>query len=296
MRTIVFIADEAQAGRSAASVLRREMRLSGGLIARLKLVPGGLTRNGLPLKTNELIAAGDVLSAAVGESPADEDRAPLPFPVLFEDEDILVIDKPAGAAVHGSRYDDTVPSVESDVNAYYGKEGLFHPVSRLDRGTTGVMLIAKNGFMHELLALQLHTNAFKRYYLGAAEGIFSEAEGTISLPIARIEGSAIKREIREDGAPSVTHYRVIWDKHVGRPVSLVEFLLETGRTHQIRLHTAAVGHPLVGDWLYGTEDRERIARPALHSARLIFTHPLTGQRQELCSPLPNDMLALFEAE
>ncbi len=124
MRMIEFRAGKQQAGRSAASVLRREMRLSGGLIARLK-VAGGLFRNGLPLKTNELIEEGDLISAAVGESPAQEGRSPLPFPILFEDDDILIIDKPAGAAVHGSRYDDAVPSVESAVSAYYGKPGLF---------------------------------------------------------------------------------------------------------------------------------------------------------------------------
>ena len=119
-------------------------------MARLKQVPGALLRNGLPVRTNERVAAEDIVSAAVGESPAESGRAALPFPILFEDEDILVADKPAGAAVHGSRYDDTVPSVEEAVNAYCGKPGLFHPVNRLDRGTTGVMAVAKNGWMHEL--------------------------------------------------------------------------------------------------------------------------------------------------
>lgn len=290
MRTIEFTAGEKQHGRSAASVLRREMRLSGGLIARLKQ-SGGLFRNGMPLKTNELITAGDVISAAIGESPADENRIPLPFPVLFEDEDILIIDKPAGAAVHGSRYDDSVRSVEEAVNAYYGREGLFHPVSRLDRGTTGVMVIAKNGYMHELLSEQLHTGAFMRFYLGIAEGAFAEKAGNIELPIARTPGSAIKREINATGAPSVTHYRVLKESN---GFSLVEYLLETGRTHQIRLHMAAVGHPLAGDWLYGREDRALIGRPALHSSRAVLLHPLSGGKLEIVSPLPADMAKLVE--
>ncbi len=289
MRIIEFKAGEAQHGRSAASILRREMRLSGGLIARLKAA-GGLFRNGMPLKTNELISAGDVISAAVGESPAVSGRLPLPFPILFEDEDILIVDKPAGAAVYGSRYDDAVPSVEAAVNAFFGKTGLFHPVSRLDRGTSGVMVIAKNGYMHELLGKQLHTDDFERYYLGAAEGCPPDTEGTIDLPIARVAGSAIKREISESGAPAVTHYRVL-RKSGG--FSLIEFRLETGRTHQIRLHMAAVGCPLAGDWLYGREDRALIARPALHSCRVVLTHPLSRRRLEIVSPLPPDIAAII---
>ncbi len=291
MRIIEFTAGEAQHGRSAASVLRREMRLSGGLIARLK-VSGGLARSGMPLKTNELILAGDVISVAVGESPAQaEDCVPLPFPVLYEDEDILIVDKPAGAAVHGSRYDDAVPSVEAAVNAYYGKAGLFHPVSRLDRGTSGAMVIAKNGYMHELLGRALHTADFERYYLGASEGCPPDTEGVIDLPIARVPGSAIKREISESGAPSVTHYRVL-KKNGG--FSLVEFRLETGRTHQIRLHMSAVGCPLAGDWLYGRENKALIARPALHSSRVVLLHPLSGEKLEVVSPLPEDIAKLFE--
>ena len=294
MRRISFTVTENEAGRSAASIFKNELRLSSSLLARLKQAPGALLRNGLPVRANERVAAGDIVSAAVGESPAESGRAELPFPILFEDEDILVIDKPAGAAVHGSRYDDTVPSVEEAVNAYCGKPGLFHPVNRLDRGTTGVMAVAKNGWMHELLMSKLHTGAFERLYLGVCEGIFAEKAGRIDLPIARVEGSAIKRGVSPLGAPAVTDYEVV-SEHVradGRTLSLVCFRLGTGRTHQIRVHCAAIGHPLAGDWLYGTEEKELIARPALHSARLRFTHPLTGERIELEAPLPEDMKRL----
>lgn len=290
MRVVEYTAGKEDSGRSVSSILKNELRLSSSLIARLKAVPFALIKNGLPVRTNERAAEGDVISAAVGESPAETGRQPLPCPILYEDEDILVIDKPAGWGTHISRYDDS-PSVEAAVNAYFGKKGLFHPVSRLDRGTTGAMLSAKNGWMHELLRKALHTGDYEREYLGVCLGSFNEKTGRTDLPIARAENSPIKREVREDGARAVTNYAVISEKN---GFSLVRFRLETGRTHQIRVHSAAMGHPLAGDWLYGAEDRALIARPALHSEKLAFTHPLTGRRIELNAELPQDIKRIIE--
>lgn len=290
MRVISYKVNEADEGRSVSAILRGELSLSNGLIARLKR-EGGIFLNGENAKTNMRVHSGDTVSAAVGESPAEIGRVSLPFPILFEDEDILIIDKPAGAAVHGSRYDDSVLSVEDAVNAYFGKAGLFHPVNRLDRGTTGAMAIAKNGFMHEKLAEKLHTNELERTYIGICEGIFEEKCGRIELPIARVEGSAIKREVSENGSPAVTNYRIISEKNRR---STAEFRLETGRTHQIRVHASAIGHPLVGDFLYGTEDKSLICRPALHSWKLAFVHPLNGVCIEVKAPLPDDMRRLTE--
>ena len=286
MHIISHTASEADAGRSVAALLRGELRLSNGLIARLKRIENGILLNGWPAKANMRVRPGDVVSAAIGESPAGSGRVPLPFAALYEDEDILVISKPAGMEVHGSRRDGDAPSVEAAVNAYFGKAGLFHPVNRLDRGTTGAMAIAKNGFMHEKLAALLHTGAFERVYIGVCEGVFAEKSGRIELPIARVEGSAIKREVREGGAAAVTNYHVIAEKN---GFSMIEFRLETGRTHQIRVHASSLAHPLAGDFLYGTENRRLIARPALHSWRLGFTHPLSGARIELTAPLPEDI-------
>ncbi len=290
MRIISHTATQADCGRSVAAILRGELKLSNGLIARLKR-EGGIFLNGECAKTNERVKAGDIVSAAVGESPEESGRSPLPFPILFEDEDILIINKPAGAAVHGSRYDDAAPSIEDAVNAYFGRVGLFHPVNRLDRGTTGAMAIAKSGFMHDKLAELLHTNAFERTYIGICEGSFEEKSGRLIFPIARVEGSAIKREVSQSGSPAVTNYRVLEGSN---GFSAVEFRLETGRTHQIRVHTAHIGHPLAGDFLYGTENRSLITRPALHSARLAFTHPLSGDVIEAEAPLPADMRKLLK--
>ena len=289
MRIIEFNVTEKEEGRSVSSVVRNELRLSSSLLARIKQAPGALLKNGLPVKTNERVQAGDMISAAVGESPAESGRDELPFPILYEDEDILIINKPAHWGTHISRYNDA-PSIEAAVNAYYGKTGLFHPVSRLDKGTTGVMLLAKNGWMHELLRRALHTEGYERRYIGICIGFFSEKAGRIDLPIARAEGSPIKREVSESGARAATNYEVIAEKN---GLSLVRFILETGRTHQIRVHCAAIGHPLAGDWLYGTEDRALITRPALHSERLAFLHPLTGEKMLIEAPIPEDMKKLL---
>ena len=290
MRILSYTVKQTDPFGSVAAVLRGGLRLSNGLIARLKR-SGGIMKNGLPARANERAMPGDVVSAAVGESPAKIGRAEPKLKILFEDEDILVIDKPAGWGTHISRHDPLAPSVEAAVDSYYGKQGLFHPVNRLDRGTSGAMAIAKNGFMHEKLALLLHTNAFERSYLGVIEGRFEEERGSIDLPIARDEASPIKRIVSAAGRSAVTNYRVIETKN---GFSLVEFTLKTGRTHQIRVHAAARGCPIVGDFLYGTENKSLIARPALHSVRLAFTHPLSGEGVRLSAPLPADILALIE--
>lgn len=289
MRILTQRITQAQSGRAVRDVLKNDMKLSSGLIARLKLDDHGITVDGRRVHTDYRLSAGEVLGARIGS--VGQRNCPTDFEILFEDTDILIINKRAGAAAHGSRYDDTVQSIERAVADYYGRNDMYHPVSRLDRGTTGVMLIAKNGYMHERLSQGLHTNAIVRSYLGVVKGMLDEACGTISLPIGRVEGSAIKRMVTKDGAMSVTHYAVI---ACSDAYSLLRFTLATGRTHQIRVHMSHMGSPLVGDWLYGVEDRSVIERPALHSERLDFVHPLTGQSLSISAPMPADIRRLTE--
>ena len=171
-----------------------------------------------------------------------------------------------------------------------GTDFLFHPVNRLDKGTTGLMVIAKSGYVHDLLRRTLHTDRFRREYRAVCLGCPSPLRGTVDTPIGRDETSAIRRCVRPDGAPAVTHYEVLAQ---GAGMSLLRLTPETGRTHQIRVHMASLGCPLAGDWLYGAEDPELIPRPALHSCALHFTHPVTGEDLHLTAPLPPDMLALL---
>ena len=177
--------------------------------------------------------------------------------------------------------------------AHYLGCDTFHPVNRLDRGVTGVMAVAKNGYMHQRCMAILHTDDFRREYRGICDGVPQPPAGTIDLPISRQPGSLLKRSIDPDGLPSRTEYEVLSVSH-GR--ALLRLRPITGRTHQLRLHMAAIGHPLTGDWLYGTEDRALIARPALHSYHLRMLHPVTGAVLDVTAPLPEDLQRLWKEE
>ncbi len=214
-----------------------------------------------------------------------------PLDVCYEDEDLLIIDKPAGIAVHQSTRDPEELTLENAVCHYLGGNISPHPVSRLDRGTSGLITFAKSGYIHERLRRQMHTDAFFRAYLGVATGRVTPANGTIELPIGMAQGSTYRHAIRQDGQAAKTAYESI---AVNERFTLLRLIPQTGRTHQLRLHMAAVGYPLAGDWLYGAEDRALIGRPALHSHELTLIHPITGVRIALTSEPPEDMRRLIE--
>lgn len=296
MRTLTRTISEAEAGRTVESVLTTELALSKSLIRRLKRRESGILLNGARAYTTARVQAGDVLAAEIGDAAASAVRPiGMPLAIAYEDEDLLVIDKPAGLAVHPTQNPDEA-TLEHALAAYLRLGETSHPVSRLDRGTTGLMAVAKNGYMHELLRRRLHTDAYFREYRGICAGELSPPAGQIDLPIGFAEGSRYRRAVAPDGAPSSTGYETLaaWPAPEGT-LSLLRLLPHTGRTHQLRVHLSAAGHPLLGDWLYGTEAPERIARPALHSAVLRFVHPLTGAVIDLSSPLPPDMAALLPA-
>lgn len=294
LRTLTRTIGEAEAGRTVESVLTNELALSKSLIRRLKRRETGILLNGARAYTTARVRPGDVLAAEIGDdAPRALRPVPLPLVIVYEDEDLLVLDKPAGLAVHPTQ-DPEETTLEHALTAYLKPGEAPHPVSRLDRGTTGLMAVAKNGYMHELLRRRLHTDAFSREYRGICIGVPSPPAGRIALPIGLADGSRYRRATVPGGAPSCTDYETLvsWDAPEGR-LSLLRLLPQTGRTHQLRVHLAAIGHPLLGDWLYGNEAPERIARPALHSAALRLVHPLTGAVLTLRAPLPADMAALL---
>ncbi|MBQ9347115.1 MAG: RluA family pseudouridine synthase, partial [Oscillibacter sp.] len=184
--------------------------------------------------------------------------------------------------------------LESDF--FRGTNFVFHPVNRLDRGTTGLMVVAKSGYIHDRLRRLLHTDAFRRTYRAVTVGVPVPESGTIDAPVGRDERSLVARMVRPDGKPAVTHFRTLasgtWTD--GTVLSLVELYPEAGRTHQLRVHMAHMGCPLAGDWLYGREDPSLIGRPALHAYRLELVHPVTGERLKLEAPLPPDMARLTQ--
>ena len=286
MRTLTFTIDEAWDGSTVKHVLRAKLHMAEGLIARLKLRETGLMRNGERVFTNAPVRTGDVLRVEIGDENGENAAPPIAAPLTFvyEDEDLAVLNKRADMAVHGSTGGRGC-TVANALAALWGRDAAFHPVSRLDRGTSGLMVIAKSAYVHDLLRRSLHTDAFRREYLALARGMFPEDSGTVDLPIGRDAASPTKRAVCQAGQPSRTDYAVL-ERFPGGALLRVRPL--TGRTHQIRVHMAATGHPLFGDALYGAAD-ETLCRPALHSAYLSLRHPVTGETLELAAPLPDDL-------
>lgn len=293
MARLTLTVSPEQSGRTVLSLLRRELGLSTGCVNRLKRVEAGLTCNGLRVFTNAVLQAGDILSVDLnaGETPTQIPPVPMDLDIVFEDEHLLVVNKSAPLSVIPSSLVPTEPTLAAGLMAYLGPSAAIHPVNRLDRGTTGLMVVAKSGYIHDQLRRRLHSGDFFRSYLAICVGVPEPPQGTIALPIGRAPGSAIRRQIDLAGQSARTDYRLL---RVRSGLSLVTLMPWTGRTHQIRVHMAAIGCPLAGDWLYGTEDRGLIPRPALHAVRLAFTHPVTGEHLSFTAPLPGDMKLLLE--
>ena len=282
------------AGADVNSLLRRRLGLSGTVLRRIKWLPDGITVDGVRVTVRYRVQPGQTLSVRISDPDSAGQPVPVdgPVDVVWEDADLAVVNKAPGVLVHPSHghFDDTVGNYLMARWRKNGEEAGFHPVHRLDKGTTGLLAVAKHPYGQEKLKNQLHTGDFRRVYLAVCDGIPAPPEGIIDAPIGAVPGSLIAREVRADGKAARTHYRVL---RTSGARSLVELELETGRTHQIRVHMAHIGCPLTGDFLYGTEDHDLISRPALHSSRLELTHPVTGERLALSLPLPEDMARLL---
>ena len=193
--------------------------------------------------------------------------------------------------MHPKADDAAAPSLAAMLTGYLGEGSVPHFVSRLDKGTSGLLIAAKSGYIHDRLRRALHSSELRREYRAVAVGQVTPPRGVIDAPIGRADGSIIRRCVREDGLVSRTEYEVL---QTTERFTLLRLRPETGRTHQLRVHMAYLGHPLAGDWLYGTEDKNLIARPALHSYELWFTQPVTGQELHFTAPIPQDMQRLLE--
>lgn len=293
MAQLTLTVSDAQNGRTVLSLLKRELQLSTGCVNRLKRTETGLTVNGQRVFTNAVLQAGDVLTANLDAAEQSSDIPPIPMEldIFYEDEHLLVLNKAAPLAVIPSSLAPDEPTLANGLAHYMGAGFSFHPVNRLDRGTTGLMIVAKNGYIHDQLRRRLHSGTFYRQYQAVCLGHPQPPCGSVDLPIGRAPDSAIKRQIDPEGQSAYSEYRTV---ETNCDFSLLELTPHTGRTHQLRVHMAALGHPLVGDWLYGREDRTLIARPALHAARLALTHPVTGAELNFTAPLPADMIRLME--
>lgn len=282
------------AGVKVDTLLRKRLHLSGTVIRRIKWLEDGILVDGVRVHTDFRPEAGQVLSVRLSDPDRRSEIVPAPGPldIVYEDDDVIVLNKAPGVSVHPGpgHYDDTLGNFLIDYYEKTGQEADFHPVHRLDRGTSGLIVTAKHPHAQEVLKNQLHTERFRRVYLAVCEGIPDPPAGVVDAPLGPKPGSLMEQEVRPDGKPARTRYETV-EVHSSR--ALLRLELDTGRTHQIRVHMAHMGHPLTGDFLYGTEDRSLIARPALHSAQLSFRQPVTGERLEFSVLLPEDMARLL---
>ena len=294
MRILTHTVLPEEEGRMVKGILRGSLQLSYTLLKSLKWRENAILLNGQSVHVNAIVHAGDVVSVALSERTPREDlycentAAPN---IVYEDEDLLVLNKPAGVAMHPKADDAAAPSLAAMLTGYLGEGSVPHFVSRLDKGTSGLLIAAKSGYVHDRLRRALHSSELRREYRAVAVGQVTPPRGVIDAPIGRAEGSIIRRCVREDGLVSRTEYEVL---QTTERFTLLRLRPETGRTHQLRVHMAYLGHPLAGDWLYGTEDKNLIARPALHSYELWFTQPVTGQEMHFTAPIPQDMQRLLE--
>lgn len=292
-RIITYTVSAQDSGISILSFLRNN-GFSKHILTTMKRADYAILLNGQPSFAKTLLREHDVLRILVPEETGPEESiipVKMPLDILYEDEDILVLNKPADMPVHPSagNYENTLAN---GVAWYYKQQGesfVYRCINRLDRDTTGVLVLAKNPLSGALLSTQMKQRQIHRTYLALTDGIPPE-KGTISAPIARMDDSVITREVNfEHGETAITHYERL---AVCRGYSLVELHLETGRTHQIRVHMKYLGCPLPGDFLYHPVF-DRISRQALHSFQLEFHHPITGKFLRFLAPVPEDFQKAF---
>lgn len=284
MSKLVFTVETYDEPVTVQEYLREECGVSRRLLQKLKNRDGGLTCNGRFIRTVDMVSHGDVIILNTEEKNEIEPNSSLYAKIVFENESLVIFDKPSGMPVHPSvrHRDDTL----GNLFAYLYPELTFRPVNRLDKDTSGLCIVAKNPYSANILQ-----GKCEKTYFAAVYGNIS-GEGTIDAPIAREKESIIVRCVREDGQRAVTHYKSII---ANEKYTLLEINLETGRTHQIRVHFAYIGHALAGDDLYGGL-RDDISRQALHCGKVTFFLPESNEQITVCSELPEDIVNLFKKE
>lgn len=273
-------------------VLKLEFNMSDRLILKLK------RNNKIYLNENiaytwSPISIGDKICILIDFEENSSNIVPTPIilDILYEDNAFLIVNKPPFMPVHPSALHYT-DSLSNGIKHYFNSIGLnkkIRPINRLDKDTSGIVIFAKNEYIQECLVKQMKLKTFVKEYLAVLDGILSENKGTICAPISRKENSIIEREISENGDNAITHFEVL---KTYNNMSLVKFVLETGRTHQIRVHSKFIGHPIIGDTLYGTAS-PLINRQALHAYKVSFIHPITKKQISITTDLPQDISLLI---
>ena len=283
---------ENEQGTTVLDFLRKK-GFSRHILSSMKADKEALTRNGQRIGGREQLLAGDHFRVRLLETVDSDGIVPvsMPLSILYEDEDILVINKPADMPVHPSigNYTNTLANGVAAYLDAKDEHSPFRCINRLDRDTSGALILAKNAFSAAVLSTQMRNRQIRRTYLAVVEGI-TPPNGTISAPISRVDDSVIERHVDFlRGEPAVTHYERL---EVKNEHSLLEIHLETGRTHQIRVHMGYIGHPLPADYLYHPK-YDCFKRQPLHSLQLEFRHPVTDKPMCLLAPVSEDMCNAF---
>ena len=274
-------------------VLKAEFSMSDRLLLKLKKLDK-IYLNGNVTSVNHPVLKNDLIECYLDYEEDNSNIVPteMPLNIIYEDEAYIVVNKPAGIPVHPSM-DHYTDSLSNGIAFYFNQIGLkkkIRPVNRLDKDTSGIVIFAKNEYIQECLVRQMKSKEFIKRYIAVANGNLNNLEGTINAPIARKEGSIIERCVSETGDIAITHYKVLKRK---TDFDIVECILETGRTHQIRVHFAYLGHSLLSDTLYGTSS-SLINRQALHAYEVEFTHPLSKKKVKYIANIPEDLNKLME--
>lgn len=274
-------------------VLKAEFSMSDRLLLKLKKLDK-IYLNGNVTSVNHPVLENDLIECYLDYEEDNSNIVPtkMPLNIIYEDEAYIVVNKPAGIPVHPSM-DHYTDSLSNEIAFYFNQIGLkkkIRPVNRLDKDTSGIVIFAKNEYIQECLVRQMKSKEFIKKYIAVVNGNLDNLEGTINAPIARKEGSIIERCVSETGDIAITHYKVLKRK---TDFDIVECILETGRTHQIRVHFAYLGHSLLSDTLYGTSS-SLINRQALHAYKVEFTHPLSKKKVKYIATVPEDLNKLME--
>ncbi len=317
------------AGGVVSLMLKRRMHLSPHEVSSAKFTHDGITADGIQVTVKNRVIPGQLLAICLEDTAGMTDHlVPVNghLDILYEDEDLLVINKPAGIVVHPTHghYSD---SIANTVAGYYQKKNeniICRAFGRLDKDTSGVLLFARNRPAAGRLEHQREQGIYKRTYFAAVRGIFTDPMGTVNAPISPVPETLMRQQVSSDGRPAVTHYEVLaTGSFSGQAYSCLRLTLETGRTHQIRVHMSHIGHPLLGDPIYGgpdalsdryifssdvqagahlqnavphpprTPDVFGLTRTALHAGCLDLIQPFTGQPLHITAPFPDDISSFF---
>ena len=284
-KTIKLSVDETTSEKTIKTLLRNHLGISAAIVTKLKKYSDGILVNGVHQNVNYIVKNGDELCINIRDNASRNiEPVDIPIDIIFEDEEIIVVNKPRNMPTHPSQNHHGDTLANGVMYLMKDKSFTFRPITRLDRDTSGIVLIAKNQLCASNLSEQMQNLKIQKQYIAVCHGIFENKSGVIDAPIARVDGSGILREVSKSGKHAVTEYQVIDEKN---GLTLVKLFPKTGRTHQLRVHLSHIGHPIYGDDMYGSPIKNGCT--LLHCEKISFIHPKTNEKTEIFAPIPKDI-------